>query len=136
MRSSDWSSDVCSSDLVGEFGGRKMAREFERGHPAHVRPVARVEHIGEGNLLPRARHVERDVIVAREEHQLVAKIIGEQVGTRYRGFEDARAFEAAEGEIMRSEERRVGKSVSVRVALGGRLDLKKKKKKTKTTNPQ
>src|SRR3546814_5052150 len=100
MRSSDWSSDVCSSDLVGEFGGRKMAREFERGHPAHVRPVARVEHIGEGNLLPSARHVERDVIVAREEHQLVAKIIGEQVGTRYRGFEDARAFEAAEGEIM------------------------------------
>src|SRR3546814_4345414 len=44
MRISDWSSDVCSSDL--------------------------------------------------------AKIIGEQVGTRYRGFEDARAFEAAEGEIM------------------------------------
>src|SRR3546814_19693982 len=108
-----------------------MAREFERGHPAHVRPVARVEHIGEGNLLPRARHLERDVIMAREEHQLVAKIIGEQVGTRYRGFEDARAFEAAEGEIMpplplalfagggeanggiveqaRSEERRVGK---------------------------
>src|SRR3546814_7376445 len=77
-----------------------MAREFERGHPAHVRPVARVEHIGEGNLLPRARHLERDVIVAREEHQLVAKIIGEQVGTRYRGFEYARAFEAAEGEIM------------------------------------
>src|SRR3546814_3298236 len=30
---------------VGEFGGRKMAREFERGHPAHVRLVARVEHI-------------------------------------------------------------------------------------------
>src|SRR3546814_7942286 len=44
MRISDWSSDVCSSDL--------------------------------------------------------AKIIGEQVGTRYRGFEYARAFEAAEGEIM------------------------------------
>src|SRR3546814_12945661 len=112
MRSSDWSSDVCSSDLVGEFGGRKMAREFERGHPAHVRPVARVEHIGEGNLLPRARHVERDVIVAREEHQLVAKIIGEQVGTRYR----------------RSEERRAGKEcVSTCRSRGSPYHYKKKK---------
>ena len=38
--------------------------------------------------------------MAREEHELVAQIVGEKVGARDRGFEDARAFEAAEGEIM------------------------------------
>src|SRR3546814_20115598 len=115
MRISDWCSDVCSSDLDSL--------------PLGARPVALVEHIGEGNLLPRARHVERDVIVAREEHQLVAKIIGEQVGTRSRGFEDARAFEAADGELMPPLDRKSGgegKRVSVRVYPGGSRIIKKK----------
>ena len=78
-----------------------MAREFERGDPAHVRAVAGVEHIGEGDLLTGARHFECDVVVAREQGELVAQIIGEQVGARHRGDEGARALELAEGEVVR-----------------------------------
>src|SRR3546814_11266786 len=40
--------------------------------------------------------------------------------------EEARIFEADEELAFRSEERGVGKSVSVRVALGGRRIIKKK----------
>ena len=72
-----------------------MTREFERGDPAHVRPVAGVEHIGEGNLLPRAGHFDLDVVMAREQEQLFAQIVGEQVGARHRGFKRARALETA-----------------------------------------
>src|SRR3546814_15282146 len=38
---------------VGELRRREMAREFERRDPAHVRPLAGIEPLGEGNLLPR-----------------------------------------------------------------------------------
>src|SRR3546814_1245501 len=40
MRISDWSSDVCSSDLVGERPGRDRQRMFDR---VEHRPTARVD---------------------------------------------------------------------------------------------
>src|SRR3546814_15028324 len=76
MRISDWSSDVCSSDLCA---GRLRTGREPAGGAAPRRPA------GAG----------------------------------------ARA-------ARRSEERRVGKEVSVRVDLGGRRIIKKKKKITKT----
>src|SRR3546814_9701314 len=71
MRISDWSSDVCSSDL------------------------------------------DEEVVVEQREAKR-----GEQEGIEF-------------GQTPRSEERRVGKSVSVRVDLGGRRIIKKKKKRRK-----
>src|SRR3546814_11565024 len=80
MRISDWSSDVCSSDLGRVYPGS--------------------EHGG----LPAPQ---------REERQ------GDD-GQADQGNEESRA-------PRRSEERREGKSVSVRVDLGGRRIIKKKR---------
>src|SRR3546814_17752706 len=79
MRISDWSSDVCSSDL-GPLGDGDEAFVVEG-------PFSLAWH----------------------------NALGRQVMSLYNA---------------RSEERRVGKSVSVRVDLGGRRILKKKKKTT------
>src|SRR3546814_8302400 len=51
MRISDWSSDVCSSDLVVEAieGQVELAHEAERGFALHRRRLRRI-----GVLLPRA----------------------------------------------------------------------------------
>src|SRR3546814_12584031 len=85
MRISDWSSDVCSSDLACKATAL----------PAELRP---------------------------------RNLCSEQ-----------RLWWAEEDLNLRSEERRVGKSVSVRVDLGGRRIIKKKKKekeKITETNSQ
>src|SRR3546814_13159909 len=85
MRISDWSSDVCSSDL-----------------PATAVSSARQPVI---------------------EVQTRAKL-------RSRGWPPVSigpSFLIYRGRVGRSEERRVGKSVSVRVDLGGRRIIKKKK---------
>src|SRR3546814_12530783 len=81
MRISDWSSDVCSSDLAAlAMNGLKMQRALS--YARSVRPECRA-----------TRGVSRDNVA------------------RY---------------TVRSEERRVGKGVSVRVDLGGRRIIKKK----------
>src|SRR3546814_2909622 len=81
MRISDWSSDVCSSDLVA--GGDR------RDHGA---------------------------------------VLGVRLAGALTGGEGG-GSEQQQGRGERSEERRVGKSVSVRVDLGGRRIIKKKKEK-------
>src|SRR3546814_16685339 len=90
MRISDWSSDVCSSDL-GERGGQVVAVTCS---PAVMGAVARP--MGQPNF---------------------------RTGSP-----------AATARSARSEERRVGKSVSVRVDLGGRRIIKKKRKNTHNNN--
>src|SRR3546814_17925810 len=84
MRISDWSSDVCSSDLVVATDHCAFTTEQKRFG------------VGDFTKIPN--------------------------GTG--GLEDRLP-------VLRSEERRVGKSVSVRVDLGGRRILKKKKKEAK-----
>src|SRR3546814_13728309 len=105
MRISDWSSDVCSSDLLGleQLGddgnrgiesGRALLDEFADGlgHPAHLECAEHDHDGGAGGIMtPRSQH-ERSSFPRR------------------------------------SEERRVGKSVSVRVDHGGGHIIKKKKK--------
>src|SRR3546814_15129463 len=104
MRISDWSSDVCSSDLVeGQqvVGGAHLEGgvPVRRQLPCHAREA--------GDALTRRQAV--------------------QLGAEGRG---------GVGELRlvpeRSEERRVGKSVSVRVDLGGRRIMKKKKTRQPT----
>src|SRR3546814_2945324 len=83
MRISDWSSDVCSSDLRDRPASAGRLRPRDQGHePRPARRAGRVLQLD---------------------------------GPRHRG---------------RSEERRVGKGVSVRVDLGGRRIIKKKNRKT------
>src|SRR3546814_16909757 len=87
MRISDWSSDVCSSDLllpVGDDLGRDAGRLVH--DLAHRDAFGEIDVMGDAVLLGDDR----------------------------------------DGIGVRSEERRVGKDVSVRVDLGGRRIIKKK----------
>src|SRR3546814_16471129 len=101
MRISDWSSDVCSSDLLQEALDLLWAHPQVRAELQQLLAVldAQVDHLH----APLATHPDVPL----------------QVHGRYSRIEILAAF--------RSEERRVGKSVSVRVDLGGRRIIKKKK---------
>src|SRR3546814_18231518 len=97
MRISDWSSDVCSSDLVGEVG---------------IAALPLVGAPGEG---------------------LGAPVVGQVVVAAVPGPFLRRSFQQAGNDVRRverSEERRVGKECAVRVDLGGRRIIKKKKNNT------
>src|SRR3546814_16439011 len=90
MRISDWSSDVCSSDLILHWS------RLHREHPPPVDSVFRAPSAvlkSAGLQSKRGRHPDRRLCTLHQK---------------------------------RSEERRVGKSVSVRVDLGGRRIIKKK----------
>src|SRR3546814_12533389 len=93
MRISDWSSDVCSSDL--EAFAMKML----------------------GGL-------RQEIVFARRQRE-----IGQEPGwISVPLIVTSHTWENSKNEQShRSEERRVGKSVSVRVDLGGRRIIKKKK---------
>src|SRR3546814_13433027 len=111
MRISDWSSDVCSSDLAPlttltrpesqSFGARQHHTRFEIaiGPPMKVNDVAG----------PRCK-----------DHEFSGCLVGcIQPEIAHRSV-PLLTFDEPE----RSEERRVGKSVSVRVDLGGRRIIK------------
>src|SRR3546814_18700739 len=97
MRISDWSSDVCSSDL---------APDAEASPPAH-----------RGHWHERLFHVRGFEGVDPMTDRLPA----DQCERLFEGETPLK--------VWRSEERRVGKEVSVRVDLGGRRIIKKKKNK-------
>src|SRR3546814_14265579 len=99
MRISDWSSDVCSSDLPTSL---HTARWVEGDDPLKMK---RFLDATQGALA--TDQTGAPVFLARNAWHLE------------RAAED------------RSEERRVGKGVSVRVDLGGRRIIKKKNKKSK-----
>src|SRR3546814_14662091 len=104
MRISDWSSDVCSSDLAELY---HRARQQGRD-PWWQRWGCRMTG--------------SDIIGALlREHQPLINVVP---------LANIKAGMLPEGQplpaLLRSEERRVGKSVSVRVDLGGRRILKKK----------
>src|SRR3546814_12803214 len=103
MRISDWSSDVCSSDLRDEV--------LEAGKDAGAADLG----VGEGE--PEA------------EAQRIGQEDGQQPHRRQHADEDQERFpvEQPSEPAGRSEERRVGKSGSVRVDLGGGRSINKKK---------
>src|SRR3546814_16839779 len=101
MRISDWSSDVCSSDLSIGSGGKHII----------YNALAATLNDGDEVIIPAPYWVSYPdmVLLMGGKPVFVA-------GTQNQRFK------------IRSEERRVGKSVSVRVDLGGRRIIKKKKK--------
>src|SRR3546814_15989124 len=99
MRISDWSSDVCSSDLT-THPGRRMVGDVV-GRPGCVVPW-------------RARHFQHAA------EQAAGRPAAQQHGTIR--------------PLQRSEERRVGESVAVRMDLGGGRISKKQKQQTASEN--
>src|SRR3546814_14290112 len=119
MRISDWSSDVCSSDLGGLYGyaamrvvqGKLDARETER------------QAVAQGNQLGAAFGRQHAGHAGGVEHFALAVFLrGQQpVGLRAHAHAALRA-----GATLRDRKSVVwGKSGSVRVHLGGRRSLKK-----------
>src|SRR3546814_16695505 len=130
MRISDWSSDVCSSDLRGNR--RRDRQALPRHHPGrdgdagftetrqHLQQrVSRVRHLRRADRadLPR-RHTERRK--ARRDQ---------------RGRGGAGAISTNGARSVRDRKSVVsGTSVSVRLALGGRRLIKKKKQSNTKNN--
>src|SRR3546814_14460514 len=104
MRISDWSSDVCSSDL-------DVTRGAGDGRAVRL-PVCRA-------------HVEVEGALNGDWDQVAVAIFAHYIAT---------VWLVTPGELIRSEERRVGKECVRRVDLGGRRILKQKKKNEKHQN--
>src|SRR3546814_13273985 len=106
MRISDWSSDVCSSDLAGEHQQHHDERVAERAQQLQ-RPVRR--------------------LLARDLVQAVAL----QARADLFGVESAGVALQRVQQRVGADRKSVveGKSVSVRVALGGRRIINKKNNK-------
>src|SRR3546814_20443083 len=102
MRISDWSSDVCSSDLRIVAGEAAVALAEHR---------QRISQRLAARLL--AQPATPDVLVER---------LGE-IGPPL----EPGVVHGGRARELRSDERRVGKSVSVRVDIGGRRHINKKK---------
>src|SRR3546814_12298688 len=122
MRISDWSSDVCSSDLPG-FGPWQVAlgRRVRKHEPAHrIGAEAFDDVVGIDNVLLRLRHLDDTADVDRQA------IFPERcaVGT---SFDFVRAEKNVAAILAARIDRKSvvsGKSVSVRVDLGGRRTIK------------
>src|SRR3546814_14150616 len=135
MRISDWSSDVCSSDLQ-VFAGFLVHALHGQLHLAavhadalHLHGVAFLHHVGNGVDALRRQLADVDEAVARtqEVHE------GAEVDhLHYLAVVDLADLRLRHD---RADRKSVveGKSVSVRVDLGGRRRIKKKKKHKDST---
>src|SRR3546814_15361956 len=119
MRISDWSSDVCSSDLIR--AQRRIGQPLLREHAlVDFRAELAVRPLERGN----AGDLAVDEALA-DAHALAFGELGEGHPVdqpRQRSFDPAALDEADEDRKSVVE----GKSVSVRVDLGGRRVIKKK----------
>src|SRR3546814_19698257 len=111
MRISDWSSDVCSSDL--------RVRSAQHFDPVDVAGEQMAEII---SVADAARVVDLDPV---DQHQSLRRFGAAQRYARHRSHA-ARPAEPDRKSVVS------GKSVSVRVDLGGRRIIKNKNKKKKT----
>src|SRR3546814_11252947 len=98
----------------------KAAAVAQRSHPDHEEP-----------LFP-------DLVETLDRLEAAGHLLGIATGKARRGLNYTLASHGLTGRFVtlqtRSEERRVGKSVSVRVDLGGRRIINKKKQKEHTQN--
>src|SRR3546814_20699856 len=119
MRISDWSSDVCSSDLLIERRDRLLGE----------RPVGKFEqkvtrHAGLGGGVFEVQACDETFQIGDPILEMIALVRDLAQPGR---DQHARVRERQRlGDDLRSEERSVGTSVSVSVDLGGRLNIKKK----------
>src|SRR3546814_7936314 len=113
MRISDWSSDLSSSDLrpADAAQRRRSGGTYTAQYPLPRRPVGEMVRGVEGAAVP-------------GRHSGICDLAADVRGGRLRCGD--RPGHAVGCRALRSEERRVGKSVSVRVDLGGRRIIKKK----------
>src|SRR3546814_11124357 len=113
MRISDWSSDVCSSDLIGALvqGARIDAREGERTDERVVHDLE-----GEQRQRRRVRRLARIGLIIVGIDALNGRNV-----ERRRQIVDDRVEQDRKSVVS-------GKSVSVRVDLGGRGTIKKKQR--------
>src|SRR3546814_19097120 len=111
MRISDWSSDVCSSDLRSPYAGGS-ARRRPRSPVSENARQCRPHLVGHVPARKRKGHVRGD------EPDLVAAVV-------------AVPFEAGPMEGLDRKSVVKGQSVSCSVCPGGRLTTKKKTKKKK-----
>src|SRR3546814_16072997 len=131
MRISDWSSDVCSSDL----GARRRAGTTAVAHHAPGR-------IGVGQCLARRRAARRLRGAPRARSRAVLGLSRRAAATAFRrrpaerGQDDHRhvARSGDAREAARSEERRVGKECVSTCRSRGAPNHEKKKKETKYRN--
>src|SRR3546814_14099397 len=105
MRISDWSSDVCSSDLQRRLGPARQAGHHDLEVPAERRLPARPG----GRARPHRR------------------------GNRRRGDSSRAPRAAGEGRLQDRKSVGEGKSVSVRVDVGGGRIIKTKTKRNTAT---
>src|SRR3546814_15502137 len=103
MRSSDWSSDVCSSDLAAVAVAERFNSALSSGDLATVEAL-----------------LAADVLILESGG-------AEHSREEYMGHHAVSDAAFLKGAHRRSAERRVGKEGSVRVALGGRRIIQTKK---------
>src|SRR3546814_12622342 len=119
MRISDWSSDVCSSDLAGVFLGRQRGRYLRHDGPEHVMAFAPTRSgKGVGLVIPTLLSWTGSAVIhdiKGENWQLTA-------GWRAR-FSNVLLFNPDRKSVGE------GKSGAVRGKHGGRRFIKKKKQK-------
>src|SRR3546814_13250996 len=120
MRSSDWSSDVCSSDLPPSLPTRSYNTGGSSGDVSR-----RVE-----SLRQMGTHRRAGSVSARHAGSLLPAMEGRGAGPCLARWCGAALQPDGYPQGARSEERRVGKEC-VSVDLGGRRILKKKKRRKK-----
>src|SRR3546814_13186306 len=114
MRISDWSSDVCSSDLT--FGLACCAIEMMAAGASRFD----LDRFGAGAFRATPRQADLMIVAGTVTYKMASR-----VRRLYEQMPDPKYVTA----LGRSEERRVGKRWAVRVDLGGRRIIKKKKHK-------
>src|SRR3546814_16093895 len=115
MRISYWSSDVCSSDLPS-------------GRTSQIRLIS---SSGQGVASSSGNSVVRRSSASGSDGNQRSQRMWEPLRDWHSPSASMTKIEASSPVGCRSEERRVGKSVSVRVDLGGRRIMKKKIQLTK-----
>src|SRR3546814_14702950 len=138
MRISDWSSDVCSSDLTGGGGVVGIAvigigRKAENHVRADIALIGRTETAGQVGRARRNRALEilleHQALPRVEEGAARRRVRIRGQGARRIGIGIALADIVVEAVAEDRKSVVSGKSVSVSVDLGGRRIIKKKKKK-------
>src|SRR3546814_12323435 len=115
MRISDWSSDVCSSDLDQLDQQRKRSELAEKRTAEAIHGRERLQH---------ARRAAEGLVASRVADRPLTEAIAQFLDGQWRHYLTQTWLRDG---ADRSEERRVGKECVSSVDLGGRRIIKKKK---------